>query len=136
MGIRIRQTTDEELIKKLDAKIFGKGLWYNDPLNVYWIAKDERGEIAGYCIATPRPFDEVFLSRVGVFKKFRGHNLQKRMIRVRMRWAKSHGFKHVVTYTAIDNGPSIKSLLDCGLKIFTPEWQWAGKVITYFIGEL
>lgn len=129
--MRIRQTKDEELIRRLHKKCFPGDEFYEHKNNVYWVAMSD-DEPAGFAIATPNTFNEVFLSRAGVLTKFQGQILQRKLIIRRIQWAKRNGYNAIVTYASTNNGPSIKNLLNCGLEIYEPGTYWAGKDVVYF----
>ncbi len=90
-------------------------------------------EVAGF--ATMRRIEGEkygYLERVAILRKFRGQGLQKKLIDVRVRYAKVLGWKGVLTYTVADNYPSINSLMHKGFSIYSPEWAWAGRDVLYF----
>lgn len=105
--------------------------------NIYWLAK--RGHVpVGYCSIRPTQFDPTntaFLSRSGVLSPCRGKGLQRRMIRIRVAWAKRHGYKFVITYVSTSNIWSARNIIREG---FEPWWPpdevgpWAGEDVMYF----
>ena len=66
-----------------------------------------------------------YLCRVAVAFEHRGHGLQKRLIRVRLRKARAMGLAWAVTDTERTNYPSANSLISCGFRLFKPWWPWA-----------
>lgn len=92
----------------------------------WWVAfSEDRDELAGFCaIQASRTLGTAYLSRAGVMPKFRGHGLQRRMVHLRMKWAKANGFKFVVTDTT-SNPASANSLINCGFKLYDPAHKWA-----------
>jgi GNAT superfamily N-acetyltransferase len=70
------------------------------------------------------PDNCVFLCLSGVLPEARGKGLQKRLIRVRLKWAKKMKAKGAYTYTADDNLASANSLIGCGFKLFEPSYKW------------
>lgn len=57
-----------------------------------------------------------FLSTCFVAPAARGHGLQKRMIRARVRYARRAGFQWAWTYTAVFSLASMRSLIACGFR--------------------
>src|SRR5690606_22351986 len=68
-----------------------------------------------------------FLSRAGVLPEARGHKLQRRMIKVREKWAKDQGLKGASTYVANWNTRSLINLLKSGYQIYEPHSYKRGK---------
>lgn len=68
--------------------------------------------------------DAVYLSRCGVLSGHRGHGLQRRLLAVRLRLARSIGFVAVVT-TTYDNPASGNNLIRAGFRLYTPDSPWA-----------
>ena len=68
-----------------------------------------------------------FLSRVGVIPSARGHNLQRRFVRVRMGEAKATGLLFVCTYVAWHNYSSLNNLAAEGFQFYDPQWAWVGR---------
>ena len=76
-----------------------------------------------------------YLCRAGVLRVCQGKGIQKRLIKLRMRFAKKQGFTHVVTDTR-DNPASANSLISCGMKMYDPRSPWAYKESCYWIKRL
>jgi GNAT superfamily N-acetyltransferase len=91
----------------------------------YWIGYDADKPVA-FCVVAPsvRWVDTVYLARAGVLSSHRGRGLQKRMISIRERWARSNGYVWSVTDTA-DNPASANSLISQGYRMFDPSKPWA-----------
>jgi len=104
----------------------------------FW--KYMKGErIIGMCSAVVRPEKfYVYLSSAGVSPYGRKLGIQRRMIRLRCDWGKRQGATHAVTYTLVDNYPSIVNLLKCGFRFaFEPRgWVGVGPNVHYFEKEL
>jgi GNAT superfamily N-acetyltransferase len=64
------------------------------------------------------------MCRAGVVRSHRGKGLQKRLIRVRERKAREHGWKWLITDTASYNVASSNNLAACGFKLFRPSRPW------------
>jgi len=100
----------------------------------WWIALDG-DRPAGFCAIKITSDGAGYLSRAGVVKAYRGCGLQKRMIRLRLAWARRKGLRHVVTDTT-GNPPSANSLISCGFKLYDPAYPWAWKHTLYWIIHL
>jgi GNAT superfamily N-acetyltransferase len=109
---------------------------YDDPYTsrtaAYWIGW-EKGKAVAFCAVAPslRWSDTVYLARAGVLPQYRGQGLQKRMIRVRERWARANGFAWVITDTT-ENPASSNSLIAAGYKLFEPTAPWANDDSLYW----
>lgn len=131
----IARTDDVEAVQRLHSAIFPDDEWEN--ADAYWLVYNEYGAHVGFCCA--RLTDKgksLFLSRAGVRSTCRGNDIQKRMIRVRERWGRKQGATHAITYTVLDNYPSIVSLIKCGYRFYPPDWRWAGSGVNYFYKKL
>jgi GNAT superfamily N-acetyltransferase len=87
----------------------------------HWWLVHEDGEgpigFAGLEVKTPAT---VFLCRVGVFQRFGGQGIHRKLIRVREAWARKRSYSTVVTYTAPDNLRSANNLIRCGYRLYKP----------------
>lgn len=136
---RIVPTDDIDRVKELDKFAF-PGITFTQDMeenHVWWLVHDMEnpGKIAGYCGAVYRPeHGYVYMSRAAVAAYAQGNGLQRRMIRVRVRWARNQGANRVVTYTLLKNYDSIVNLLKCGFRFDTPaeERQYVGGDVHYF----
>lgn len=98
----------------------------------WWLAK-EGDTLAGFAGLTPsaRWADTGYLARAGVLPAYRGHGLQKRLIRVRLAKARKLGFKWVITDTRL-NPASANSLIACGFRMYQPSDPWSFKDACYW----
>lgn len=101
----------------VDSPYIEKNAWY-------WVGYWGQTPIA-FCALAPsiRWADCVYLARSGVIPEFRGQGLQKKMITIREKWARKHGYKWAVTDTA-ENPPSANSLISRGYKLYEPSIPW------------
>lgn len=76
-----------------------------------------------------------YLCRAGVLPDWRGHGLQRRLIRARERWARAAGLTRAVTDT-LHNPASANSLIRCGYRMWEPEFPWAGPSACYWVRRL
>jgi GNAT superfamily N-acetyltransferase len=87
---------------------------------VWWMALHKSMPIGFGCVSPSQQLsDGVYLGRCGVVNSFRGLGIQRQMIRLRVQWAKRHGYKWAVTDTT-DNIPSANNLISCGFRLYTP----------------
>jgi GNAT superfamily N-acetyltransferase len=119
--LHIRQSDDVDTVRELHRIAFASSAaaLKDDELegSAWWIAEDNDVPVA-FAGATCK-MDGVFLIRAGVIPGLRGSGLQKRLIRVRLRWAKRQGATRAYTYTAINNYPSMRALISTGFKPYT-----------------
>jgi len=126
MQITIRQTTDYDLVRELDHEIFRVSPNVEDDElyeSVWWVVSID-GRPAGYAGIRGKDDTKAEMTRAGVVQWARGGGLQKRLIRVRVAWAKRRGFSRVYTYTWAGNYASMSSLASCG---FRPYYLEDGK---------
>jgi GNAT superfamily N-acetyltransferase len=82
-------------------------------------------------VPSSRWSDCVYLCRAGVLPTVRGKGLQKRLIRVRLRAAKSLGMNWAVSDT-FENPASANSLIATGFKMFEPTAPWGIRRTLYW----
>lgn len=127
----IRRSEDIKQVKALHTLCFPQDDWENS--TAHWIAWDSTGSPVGFCSARKSRHEPVvILTRAGVLPCANGAGLQRRMIQVRLRWARQVGAEHAITYTVYDNHPSIVNLLRSGFLFYEPAEQWAGAHVNYF----
>lgn len=119
--IRIRRTDNTAEIAELD-RLYISGTPLSDVEledSQWWIA-EEHNIVLGFCGARIVN-DECFLIRSAVCVGARGRGLQKRFIRLRIRWARAQGVSRAHTYVHVTNIPSMRSLINCGFRPFKYE---------------
>ena len=95
----------------------------------WWIMLDE-GEIVAYCGSIYSKGICIF-NRAWVKKSHRGQGIQRRMIKTRLKAAST--FCHIaITYTTLDNFPSANNLINCGFRLYLPEYSYGGSDKLYF----
>jgi GNAT superfamily N-acetyltransferase len=127
----IRKTADVSTVEYLHSLLFPDADWESpDQGNVYWLVRDEDRKPVGFCSCRPsiERKDTVFLSRVALLPEARGNGLQRRMIRTRLRWARSEGYTRALTYTWLTNIASQRSLIREGFMPYRPFWIWEGSI--------
>jgi GNAT superfamily N-acetyltransferase len=75
--------------------------------------------------------DAGYLCRAGVLPEYQGHGLQKRLIDVRIRKAKSLNWAWLITDTT-DNPASGNSLISKGFRLYEPVIPWGFKNSLYW----
>lgn len=126
--VSITQSRDASENRRLFHRGFPYERWVGDH-HVFWIARcASTGRIAGFCSAVFLPSEHtVFLSSAYVFSEFRGRQIQRTMLRHRLRWAKRQGATTVVTYTVEKNWRSATNLLRMGFHAYEPAWPYVGR---------
>jgi len=97
---------------------------HDDPLDPddgwWWIGYDGEFPVAFCGMKESKRFSNgVYMSRSGVTYYYRGHGLQKKMLRIRERFAKNNGYEWAFSDTT-DNPASANSLIACGYKLYDP----------------
>lgn len=80
----------------------------------------------------PREPGVWYLARAGVLPKARGHGLQLRLIRARVKGAKAAGAKAIITDCTNRNAASARSLIKAGFKPYWPQAPWAMRHSIYW----
>ena len=95
----------------------------------WWVMLDQ-GEIVAYCGSIYSKGICIF-NRAWVKKSHRGQGIQRRMIKTRLKAAST--FCHIaITYTTLDNFPSANNLIDCGFRLYLPEYSYGGSDKLYY----
>ncbi len=129
--IEIRRTEDLHTVLELDKQCLEGVAWYQ-PADAFWLAYHKNKPIAYAAMAPSQQWANVgYLCRAGVLPEYRGLGIQKRLIRVRVAYARKLGYLAVVTDTT-DNPASANSLISCGFKLYQPFFPWAFKHTCYW----
>jgi GNAT superfamily N-acetyltransferase len=103
---------------------------------VWWLAYLRRTPVAFACASPSQQHkDGIYLGRCGVAPAARGKGIQRQLIRVRLAWAKRHGYKWAVSDTT-DNVPSANNLIACGFKTYEPEVRYSFARAVYWKKQL
>lgn len=118
MSVRITRTSDTELVRELHTELFPTAPLTDEELegSEWWIATLDDVPVAFAGIQAEPTENRAFLIRAGVQSHVRGGGIQKRLINVRKRYAKKHGFASVYTYVWAGNFASMRSLISCNFK--------------------
>ena len=133
--MKLRRTDDISKILILHARCFpGDDV---EPATQHWLLEDEEGKPAGFCSAYRLTWENgIYLTRAGLLPRARGRGLQRRMIRTRLRWGRDIGADFAITYTSLDNGPSIANLIRSGFSVYQPADPWVDEPVLYFFRSL
>lgn len=130
----------QKAIHSLLDDTFAPGEWNAAPRFTsgdWWIAYAD-GDVAGFAglVRSSRIANAGYLKAAGVLPKFRGHGLQKRLIKKRLDHARSLGWHTVFTETINHNAASGNSLISCGFRMFVPTTEWGSPYAVYWKKEL
>jgi GNAT superfamily N-acetyltransferase len=119
--IRITQLDDVEEAREIHALAFPDDFWVGDD-HTYWVATDNKGTV-GFCSIREVTEGNWFLSRAAVAKRVAGRGLQRRMIKLRVKFAIERGANRVYTYTILKGYESMVNLLRCNFRFYESSWQ-------------
>lgn len=130
---RVDGKKEKELLNHLQKEILPDDVPDSVESGWWWIARTDTGLPIGFCGIKPSSkwSDTMYLCRAGVLPAFQGQGLQRRLIRVRERFAKELGMNWIITDTYF-NPPSSNSLIKCGFKLFLPSEPWGYKTAQYW----
>jgi N-acetylglutamate synthase-like GNAT family acetyltransferase len=118
-----RDTLDE-----YDLSMFERSMW--------WVAEHDGKLVAYSGMRLTGNGDVGYLCRAGVLPSQRGKGLQKRMIRAKLVHAKRLKLKRLVTYTTPAATASGNNLIDCGFRLYRPDFLWGDNDWLYFKKDL
>jgi GNAT superfamily N-acetyltransferase len=103
----------------------------------WWIVYDAQNFPCAFAglVRSSRWTDCGYLCRAGVLPSHRGHGLQKKLIRARVRQAKAIGWNWLITDT-YQNPASSNSLITTGFKLFEPTKPWGATQTLYWRKKL
>ena len=135
--VRAVNPDDEDVcdtIVDLHKLCFGKSAPIEDPAKrgAWWVLY--RGtEPVGFCglLNTAYYRKTGYLARVAILDKHRGRGLNRRLLKACERYARSVGWKAIVSDTT-DNNPSANGFIREGYKLFTPTYPWSFKGALYW----
>jgi GNAT superfamily N-acetyltransferase len=134
--VDIRKQSSQDKLSRLQKVCLPFDTPYDTNFGSWWIASQDGVDIgfAGL-VRTVSWIDCGYLCRAGVVPTARGQGLQKKLIHVRLRQAKTLGWKWVITDTT-DNPASANSLIATGFKLFQPTKPWGFKNTLYWRRKL
>jgi GNAT superfamily N-acetyltransferase len=96
----------------------------------WWVMLDDMSRIVAYCGSIYSKGICIF-NRAWVKKDYRGQGIQRKMIKARLKAASV--ICHIaITYTTLDNFPSANNLIDCGFRLYLPEYSYGGSDKLYY----
>ena len=103
---------------------------------IWWVGYDNKQAVA-FCLIKPSSQweDTAYLARSGVLYYWRGRGLQKKMIRIREKHARSRGYTWLISDTT-KNPPSANSLARLGYQMFEPTKPWGLECSLYWRKKL
>jgi len=118
----VARADEEQQIARMDALCFPVDA---PPVmaGAHWFIGWEGQKPAAYCAWKPVDHDNVtvgFHSRAGVLAGWRGHGLQRQMIRLREGRMREAGLARAVTYTDADAAASMTNLIAEGYRPYVP----------------
>ena len=124
------------LLKYLQKECLPTTVLYDVNKGHWWIAYDGNIPIgfAGL-VRSASWYDCGYLCRGGIIAGYRGHKLQRRLIKVREMQAKKLGWTWIITDTR-DNPASANNLISAGFKMYTPTKPWGFKDALYWRKKL
>lgn len=124
-------------LDKIDRELFPTSPLAKKNESYWWLVYNSDGDIVAFAGLTFYTTNQTaFLARVGVRKSHRGQGLQKKLIKIRERFAKKMGYKRIISYTSNDNIHSANNLIRCGYLLYEPKWEWGIKYANYFVKHL
>lgn len=144
-ALRLRQLPNPlkkghvEVLRQLDKTCFPIDTPYSPTTEgtTWWLVYDEDKVPVAFAGVRYMPIDNYFyLCRAGVIPRARGKGLQRRLIRVRLAFAKKRGAAGVYTMTSVDNPASSNNLIRCGFELFIPSYEWGGTGMIYWWKDL
>ena len=135
---RLQQTDDEALVNALFTLCMPHDFAPTWSKGQMWVCHASDGTPVAYCAAKVIPYElhTAYLSSAGVLPCARGNQLQQRMIKARVQWARTMGCEQIITYTLYDNWASIYNLLKQGFEFYNPTYKWAGRRVHYFSKDI
>ena len=118
--IRVARQSEMQIIARLDREIFA----LDEPVSLappscWWLAFEPRGRPVAFA-GVEEVDDWTCFVRCGVLPSYQGRGLQKRLIRVRLAYAKRARSRGAITYVMPYNAPSANSLISQGFRVYEP----------------
>lgn len=139
MEFKIEEVDGEEekdLLRELHIATFEEGTAHpNYAEGDWWIAYQGRIPAAFIGLIPSTWYDNYgYFIRVGVLPVFRGHGLQRRLMRVMERRAKRHGWNGIISDTT-SSVESANNFIKSGYMMFDPQPGWAWPYSLYWWKE-
>lgn len=129
----VRVQPDHKDLAWLDSECFPEDAPVDTAGTTWWVVRLTGVGPVAFAGIRYWPADDCgYLCRAGVIPGHRGHGLQRRLIRARLRYAAKQGWSACYTYTVPDNLASANSLIRAGFKLWRPIRPWGGKSALYW----
>lgn len=119
----------------LDSMTFPVDDLYPKEGKQWWIAKDGEGPV-GFVGLEELNSTTAFICRVGVFQRFTGQGIGRKLIRVAETFARQVGFSFIVSHTMPDNYKSANNLIRMGYRLIKPMANFHYSKALHFAKEL
>lgn len=121
MRIRRVELTPKVLkqLDHLDRMIFPVDDPYPKANNHWWLVEDGEGPL-GFAGLEVKGAATVFLCRAGVFQRFAGQGIHRKLIRARETFARGLGYSTITTYVVGDNLKSANNFIRMGYRLYKP----------------
>lgn len=141
-GVRITQLDmaipgNVQLVRSHQGTLFPADVPVDPLSSIWWVAKSF-GVVVGFAgLRVPFPHSSVtgYLSLCGVYPSFRGHGIQRALIRKRIAMARKLGVLRLVTDT-YNNPASANNLIACGFRTYMPDEPWKADGAVYWFKDL
>jgi GNAT superfamily N-acetyltransferase len=131
-----RVAPSHKLLRVLHTATFPRDEQPEWESGTWWLVFDGERAIAFAGLTPSVQFSDCgYLVRAGVLPAWRGRGLQKRLLRVRERFARSVGLNWLVTAT-YQNTASSNSLIAAGYRLYEPSRPWLDKGALYWRKQL
>jgi len=121
-----------ERLQALDARVFVDAKNEFKENREWWVIEDN-GQIIAYCGSLYIDGVCIFV-RAWVHRPYRGNGLQSRMIKLRLKAAKS--CYKAITYVHPDGISSMNNLVNNGFRFYVPQAKYAGDGFLYFYKDM
>jgi len=121
-----------ERLQALDARVFVDAKNEFKENREWWVIEDN-GQIIAYCGSLYIDGVCIFV-RAWVHRPYRGNGLQSRMIKLRLKAAKS--CYKAITYVHPDGISSMNHLVNNGFRFYVPQAKYAGDGFLYFYKDM
>lgn len=142
MNVTIRRVDNTDpavqiALRDMDRECLPTDLSADTSDGVWWVAWKKNVPIAYTSLKKSNQGpDTAYYSRAGVLPAYRGRGIQKKMLRVLLKYAKAEGWARVISDTSKDNVASSNSLITCGFKLYRPVTPWSFDSALYWRKEL
>jgi GNAT superfamily N-acetyltransferase len=131
--VDIRNSEIQDELSVLQKKCLPYDKPYDTNYGYWWIVYDAHNYPCAFSglVSSVRWCDTGYLCRAGVLPSHRGHGIQKRLIRARIRQARALGWKWLITDT-YQNPISSNNLIATGFTLFEPSKPWGADGTLYW----